>query len=132
MLGISEIVLVVRDVERAARFYQDALGLVPETEVSEAWAWFRFGDPNRPQRLALRNGPLLFEEHSPNPPGHRWGQVHFALHVSRNELEARLEKARRVTSDIYGPVRLEWMQADSYYFYDLDGNLLEFWSPDPE
>jgi len=23
------------------------------------------------------------------------------------------------------------MNARSYYFYDPDGNLLEFWSPDP-
>jgi catechol 2,3-dioxygenase-like lactoylglutathione lyase family enzyme len=30
---------------------------------------------------------------------------------------------------VYGPVELEWMNAESYYFYDPDGNLLEFWSP---
>ena len=29
-----------------------------------------------------------------------------------------------------GPVEFDWLQARSYYFYDLDGNLLEFWSPD--
>jgi catechol-2,3-dioxygenase len=31
---------------------------------------------------------------------------------------------------VYGPVRLDWMSADSYYFYDPDGNLLEWWSRD--
>jgi len=30
-----------------------------------------------------------------------------------------------------GPMRLEWMKADAYYFYDPDGNLLEWWTPDP-
>lgn len=25
----------------------------------------------------------------------------------------------------------EWMKASAYYFYDPDGNMLEFWSPDP-
>jgi hypothetical protein len=25
-----------------------------------------------------------------------------------------------------GPTEFEWMGARSYYFYDLDGNLLEF------
>jgi catechol 2,3-dioxygenase-like lactoylglutathione lyase family enzyme len=32
---------------------------------------------------------------------------------------------------VYGPTEFEWMKARSYYFYDPDGNLLEFWSPDP-
>jgi hypothetical protein len=27
------------------------------------------------------------------------------------------------------PVEFDWMNARSYDFYDLDGNLLEFWSP---
>ena len=34
---------------------------------------------------------------------------------------------RRV--EVFGPVELEWRNARSYYFYDPDGNLLEFWSP---
>jgi len=29
-------------------------------------------------------------------------------------------------------VELEWMNAQSWYFYDPDGNLLEFWSPQAE
>jgi hypothetical protein len=39
---------------------------------------------------------------------------------------ARVESAG---VEVYGPVHFDWMQADAYYFYDLDGNLLEFWSP---
>jgi catechol 2,3-dioxygenase-like lactoylglutathione lyase family enzyme len=31
--------------------------------------------------------------------------------------------------EVFGPVELEWMNAGSYYFYDPDGNLLEFWNP---
>jgi catechol 2,3-dioxygenase-like lactoylglutathione lyase family enzyme len=31
--------------------------------------------------------------------------------------------------EVYGPEQLDWMNAESYYFYDPDGNLLEFWSP---
>ena len=32
--------------------------------------------------------------------------------------------------EVYGPKHFEWMQAQAYYFYDPDGNLVEFWSPD--
>lgn len=34
-------------------------------------------------------------------------------------------------TEVFGPVYFDWMEALSYYFYDPDGNLLEFWSPDP-
>jgi catechol-2,3-dioxygenase len=33
---------------------------------------------------------------------------------------------------VYGPKRFDWMSAEAWYFYDPDGNLLEFWSPDPK
>ncbi|MFN2384455.1 MAG: VOC family protein [Gemmatimonadota bacterium] len=129
--GISELVLIVGDVKRAAAFYRDTLGLEAEREVTEEWAWFRMGSPDRPQRIALRKGPLLFEEHSPHPPGQRWGPVHYALHVSREDVEQTIARVRGHAGDVWGPIRLQWMEADAYYFYDLDGNLLELWSPDP-
>ena len=93
---LAEIVLIVEDVERSARFYREVVGLTPENKPENGWAWFWAGEPGHAQRLALHKGPLLFE-----------GQ------------------------EIYGPVYFDWMEALSYYFYDPDGNLLEFWSPDP-
>lgn len=129
--GISEIVLVVEDVRQAARFYRDVIGLTPEEEADDTWAWFWAGTPGHGQRIALNKGALLFEEHSPHPAGERWGQVHFALQVPRDKLEAAVAHVRGKGVQVYGPRYFEWMQAQSYYFYDLDGNLLEFWSPDP-
>ena len=97
--GLAELVLIVDDVPRAAKFYREVVGLDPETPADDEWAWFFAGDDAKAQRIALHKGSLLFEEHSPHAPGHRLGNVH-------------------------------WMQATSYYFYDPDGNLLEFWSQD--
>jgi hypothetical protein len=62
--GISELVLVVKDVRSSARFYEEVGGLIPEKEVNEEWAWFWAGTPGEAQRIALRKGPLLFEQHS--------------------------------------------------------------------
>jgi len=39
---------------------------------------------------------------------------------------------RRAGVAVHGQRRLEWMSAESYYFYDPGDNLAEFWSPDPE
>ncbi len=129
--GLTEIVLVVEDVERAARFYGEVVGLTPETGPEDGWAWFWAGEPGKTQRVALRKGPLLFEERSPLPEGKRWGKIHFALDVPREDLEEAVEHVREEGTEVYGPVYLSWMEALSFYFYDPDGNLLEFWSPDP-
>jgi catechol 2,3-dioxygenase-like lactoylglutathione lyase family enzyme len=126
--GLAELVLIVADVSAAARFYRDVVGLEPETEADDAWAWFFAGEPGRPQRIALHKGSLLFEGHSPHREGERFGQVHFALEVPRDE-EA-VERVRAHGVEVYGPTEFEWMRARGYYFYDPDGNLLEFWSPD--
>jgi catechol-2,3-dioxygenase len=130
--GFAEIVLVVADVEAAARFYREVVGLTPLGEADHEWAWFQVGDPAGLQRIALRKGPLLFEEHSPLSEGARWGRVHYAFLVARDRLETAAEHLRERGVTVHGPVQLEWMQARSYYFYDLDGNLLEFLAPQHE
>lgn len=130
--GLSELVLIVSDVPRAAAFYRDVVGLIPETAPTDSWAWFWAGLPDVPQRLALHRGTLLHEEHSPLPPGRRFGPIHFALHIPRQDLAAAVDRVRRAGVTLHGPTRLDWMKADSYYFYDPDANLVEFWSPDLE
>jgi catechol 2,3-dioxygenase-like lactoylglutathione lyase family enzyme len=128
-LGLAELVLIVEDVPAAARFYEEVVGLMPENEASDEWAWFWAGKEGAAQRVALHRGPLLFEEHSPYPEGERFGRVHFAFEVARDELDTAVDRVRKAGVDVHGPIEFEWMDADSYYFYDLDGNLLEFWSP---
>jgi catechol 2,3-dioxygenase-like lactoylglutathione lyase family enzyme len=129
--GLSELVLIVEDVSKAAQFYEDVVGLELEHETSDEWAWFWAGPKGAKQRLALHHGTLLFEEHSPFPEGHRFGTVHFAFEVAREDIDESVERVRAAGVEVYGPVELEWMNAQSYYFYDFDGNLLEFWSPSP-
>jgi catechol-2,3-dioxygenase len=128
--GLSELVLIVKDVPASAHFYRDVVGLTPETPAGDEWAWFWAGEPGVPQRLALHKGRLLFEEYSPLPEGERWGCVHYAFKVSRERLAAAVEHVRVSGVEVYGPARFDWMNATSYYFYDPDGNLIEFWSPD--
>ena len=130
--GLSELVLIVADVPSSARFYREVVGLVPHRKPTEEWAWFWAGEPGANQRIALHKGPLLFEEFSPLPEGERWGRVHFALSVPRERLERAVEHVRASGVAVYGPTYFEWMKALSYYFYDPDGNLVEYWSPDED
>jgi catechol 2,3-dioxygenase-like lactoylglutathione lyase family enzyme len=126
--GFSEILLIVADVPKAAEFYEHVVGVELEQQTDDTWAWF-FTGGERKERLGLHRGRLMFEEHSPHPEGERFGHVHFAFDVAREDLDAAVERVRAAGVDDWGPVDLDWMDAQSYYFYDPDGNLLEFWSP---
>ncbi len=129
--GLSEIVLIVKDVKKSARFYREVVGLTLDTEPTDSWAWLWAGSVGQRQRIGLHHGPLLFEEHSPHPASDRWGRVHYAFEVEPARLEEAVGHIRSRGVEIYGPTDFEWMRARSYYFFDPDGNLLEFWSPDP-
>lgn len=130
--GLSEIVLIVKDVKASDSFYSEVVGLQPlPVQWGDDWAWFWAGGPGQSQFLALAKGPLLFEEKSPLPEGKRWGQIHFALHVPHQKLEDAANQVRGKGVEVFGPVNFKWMKATSYYSYDLDGNLIEYWSPDP-
>jgi len=125
--GLSELVLVVRDAARSATFYEDAVGLRVETPAGSGWAWFRLCD-DPVQRFAVAEGPLLFEDRSPRAEA--FGGVHFALRVERGDLEAALARLDQHGVEVLGPTRFDWMGAESRYFYDPDGHLVEFWTPD--
>ena len=129
--GISELVLIFEDVPNAADFYEHGVGRELEHRSGDEWAWFFTRADDRKQRLAVHRGSLMFEEHSPHPEGERFGRVHFAFEVERDELDAAVERVRAAGVEVWGPVDLDWMAAQSYYFYDPDGNLLELWSPEP-
>jgi catechol-2,3-dioxygenase len=128
--GIAEIVLIVADVVRSAHFYEEVVGLAPETAADAEWAWFWTGEPGVSARLGLHRGKLLFEEHSHWPAGERFGRVHYAFRVERGQLEAAVRHVEAFGVTVYGPTYFEWMRAKSFYFYDPNGNLLEWWSPD--
>jgi catechol 2,3-dioxygenase-like lactoylglutathione lyase family enzyme len=129
--GIHEIVLVVRNVRVAAAFYEDVVGLIARGPATDEWAFFATISIEHPQWIGLTCGPLLFEEHSPLPEGSRFGPVHFALRARDEDASAFLENAGRHGVKVYGPQRWEGrMKGLSYYFYDPDANLIEFWYPD--
>jgi len=130
--GLAEIVLVVKDIKASAKFYREVVGLTPASEATEKWAWFWAGRAGQDQRIGLARDALLFEEKSPLPEGKRWGQVHYAFKVTRAKLPKALQHVRQKGVEVYGPIEFKWMKAIAYYFYDPDGNLIEFWSTDKD
>ncbi len=137
-IGLSEVALPVNDVKASVRFYREVVGLTLEAEAGEEGALFWAGRPGQSQRLILLDRPRLLARHRQSAffklEGSRLEQVHFALEVPREKLAAAVDHVRSRGVEISGPARHDIpgsMKATAHYFYDPDGNLVEFWSPDP-
>jgi catechol 2,3-dioxygenase-like lactoylglutathione lyase family enzyme len=119
--GISELVLEVRDLDAARRFYRDVLGF-EETlfgEGREGRYWYLIGDS---ARLGLWTPQVGLA-------GGRGGaHVHFALHVEDEEIERLAGRIGAAGSEVEGPIQLGPGRA--IYVTDPDGNAVEFWSQD--
>ncbi|MBA3726137.1 MAG: VOC family protein [Armatimonadetes bacterium] len=128
---LFELVLCVKDVDVAAAFYREVVGLEPISRPGNGWASFWAGEKNENRWLGLRQGSLLYEQHSPLPEGHRFGPVHYAFKLPASEFDATLERLRAHDITVYGPENWEpgRFEGSSYYFYDPDANLLEVWFP---
>jgi len=118
--GLSEIILVVADVEAVFAFYRDVVGLAVDKDADARFKWLWAGPPGRAQRIGITLGPLSFGA------AHCGGPQHFAIGVERARiapLKAALE-ARGVP--VEGPVEFKFWDAESIYFSDPAGNRVEF------
>lgn len=118
--GISEVILVVADVERSVAFYRDVVGLLEDNLENKKFAWFWAGPPGKSQRIGITAGPLSFGA------THIKGPLHFAFGTERSripELKAALEAQGL---EVEGPVEFKFWNALSIYFSDPDGNRVEF------
>ena len=119
--GISELVLEVADLEAARAFYRDVLGF-EETlygEGREGRYWYLIGET---ARLGLWTPQVGLA-------GGRGGaHVHFAFHVSDEEIERLLGRLEQRGAEVEGPIQLGPGRA--IYVTDPDDNVVEFWSQD--
>lgn len=128
--GLHEIVLIVSDVTRSAAFYRDVMGLIDLGDPDEEWAAFATISKEHKQWIGIHKGKLLFEEHSPRPEGQRFGPSHFALRGDRSLIEDFLKRCLAAGVKVHGPHKFSGrMEGLSYYVYDPDDNLVEFWFP---
>jgi catechol 2,3-dioxygenase-like lactoylglutathione lyase family enzyme len=119
--GISELVLEVSDLEAARAFYRDALGF-EETlygEGREGRYWYLVGET---ARLGL------WTEQVGLAGGRGGAHVHYAFHVTDEEVDRMLGRLRERGVEVEGPIQLGPGRA--IYVTDPDGNVVEFWSQD--
>jgi catechol 2,3-dioxygenase-like lactoylglutathione lyase family enzyme len=120
VVGISELVLEVSDLDAARRFYREVLGF-EETlygEGREGRYWYLIGE-------SARLG--LWTEQVGLAGGRGGAHVHFAFQVADAEIE-RLQERLAGGTEVKGPIQLGPGRA--IYVTDPDGNVVEFWSQD--
>ncbi len=118
--GISEVILVVQDVERSMRFYRDVVGLVEDNVGNMKFVWFWAGPRGKSQRLGITAGPLSYGA------AHVKGPQHFAFGTERSRIPALQAALTAQGVEVEGPVEFPAWDALSIYFSDPDGNRIEF------
>ena len=114
--GLNELVLEVADLDAAARFYGEVLGL-PVQGRSDDRAWFLVGERSRIGLWSPQVGIA----------GGRGGaHVHYAMHVDEEDYEAAVARLREHALDVHEEDFEDSGRAA--YVTDPDGNVVELWS----
>jgi catechol 2,3-dioxygenase-like lactoylglutathione lyase family enzyme len=119
-LGVAEAVLYVSDLDRAAAYYTEVLGLTLTAGFNEA----RFLQAGPDSTVILFNAEGIKTRTSVIPSHGATGEGHLALAVPAGELDAWRERLKKHGVAIEH--EQEWSQGThSIYFRDPDNNSLE-------
>jgi catechol 2,3-dioxygenase-like lactoylglutathione lyase family enzyme len=126
--GVLETALYVDDLDRAARFYEDVLGLLPLTNDRRFRA---YGVGSHSVLLLFQRGATLETVVLPSgtiPPHDGHGRLHVAFAIAAREMAAWERRLGEHGISIEG--RTAWPRGGhSLYVRDPDGHLLEFATP---
>lgn len=120
ILGVAEAVLYVSDLERAAQFYTEALGL----PVTAAFDDARFLQTGQNSSLILFDINKLEKRQSPIPGHGARGRGHVALAIPATEMDAW--RQRLLAHGVEIEHEQDWPQGThSIYFRDPSDNSVE-------
>ena len=114
--GINELVLEVADIDAAARFYTEVLGL-PVQARSEERVWVLAGGGTRIGLWTPQVGIA---------GGHGGAHVHYALHIAESDYDAAVARLRERGHEPHEEDFEE--NGRAAYVTDPDGNVVELWT----
>jgi catechol-2,3-dioxygenase len=126
--AVLETALYIEDMSRAARFYEEVLGLSPMYRDARLTAFdcgpgsvlLLFLNGSTEETIRLEGGEI--------PPHRGVGQTHVAFAIPAEDLPAW--EARLARASVPIEARMRWPRGgESLYFRDPDANLLELATP---
>jgi catechol 2,3-dioxygenase-like lactoylglutathione lyase family enzyme len=128
--GITEIALRVHDLDLMRRFYEQVIGLevLGENEPSDGKAiFYAVGAGNN--HLALFPEKLIgwyTRDKSPQIDPKLTTLSHFALSIALDDFESEMKRIEQLGIEIVESRTLSWLHCRMFYFFDPEGNLIEF------
>ena len=132
--GVAEIALRVHDLDLMRRFYEEVIGLEVLREID--------GDGGKIVFYAVGPGNdhmALFEEKwvdwftrdkSPQIDPKLTTLSHFAFRIALEDFESEKNRLEQLGIEIVHTNTSSWLHCRMFYFFDPEGNLIEFNSHD--
>ena len=133
--GFTEIALRVRDLDLMKKFYEEVIGLevLGESEPSDNGTAIFFAVGAGNSHLALFPEKLTgwyTREKYPQTDPKLTTLSHFALTIALDDFESEKQRIEQLGIEIAESRTSSWLHCRMFYFYDPEGNLIEFNSHD--
>ena len=126
--GLGEVSIRVKNLDAMHKFYEEVVGL-EELRRDESFVFFKVaeGYGGHSQNLALFDvtNISLFNPRAPQISAEQTTLHHIALNISLEDFESEKMRLEGLGLKINATVH-EWLHVRSQYFYDPEGNHLEF------
>ena len=132
--GIAEIALRVHDLELMRKFYEQVIGLDVLREIKDGAGtiiFYSVGPEN--DHLALFEEKLTgwyTRDKHPQIDPKLTTLSHFALRIALDDFESERKRIEQLGIEIVHSNTSSWLHCRMFYFFDPEGNLVEFNSPD--
>jgi len=132
--GIAEIALRVHDLDLMRRFYEQVIGLevLRENKESDGTAMF-YSVGAGSDHLALFEEKWIdwfTRDKSPQIDPKLTTLSHFALSIALDDFESEKKRIEQLAIEIVHSSTSSWLHCRMFYFFDPEGNLIEFNSHD--
>lgn len=132
--GIAEVALRVHDLDVMRRFYEQVIGLEVLREVKESGGtivFYAVGAGNDHLALFEEKWVAWFtRDKSPQTDPKLTTLSHFAIRIALEDFESEKKRLEELGIEIVHSNASGWLHCRMFYFYDPEGNLIEFNSHD--
>jgi len=132
--GIAEIALRVHDLDLMRRFYEQVIGLKVLREIKDndgTIVFYAVGAGNDHMALFEEKWIDWFtRDKSPQIDPKLTTLSHFAIQIALDDFESEKKRIEQLGIEIVHSDTSSWLHCRMFYFFDPEGNLIEFNSHD--